>query len=68
MIATYIAYGVLILVCITAVAMAIWAMRHAEPSPGIQNEDMELGCVPSFVNQDLVAERLRNPPESLPDF
>jgi hypothetical protein len=68
MIAIYIAYGVLILACITAVAMAIWAMRHTEPSPGTQNEDTELGRMPSFVDPDLVAERLRNPPESLPDF
>jgi hypothetical protein len=56
MITTYIAYGVLILVCITAVAMASWAMRQAEPSPGPQNEDMELDHMPSFVNLDLVAE------------
>jgi hypothetical protein len=69
MIATYIAYSVLILVYITVVAMAIWAMRQTEPSePSPGNKDMELGRMPSFVNPDLVAELLRNPPESLPDF
>jgi hypothetical protein len=66
MIATYIIYGVIFLVYISVVAMAIWAMRQSEPSPG--NEDMKLGRMPSFVNPDLVAERLRHLPELLPNF
>jgi hypothetical protein len=66
MIATYITYGLLILIWIHVVTITAWTMREPTLSP--DEEDMELGHVPSYVNPDLAAERLRNPPESLPDF
>jgi hypothetical protein len=62
----YIGYGLLVLLWINVVAMASWTMGALELLPG--DDDLELGSMPSFVDPDLVAERLRHPPELLPDF